>query len=94
MLVGTPLPAKLSVFFALGPALWIRRVLVRSQEGQFEAALPSRGRSRQSQEHQHRPVQSHHVGVVEPANARADSDWAMGRPPSTFPCTPRQPGYM
>ncbi len=29
MLVGTPLPVKLSVFFrALGPPLWIRRVLV------------------------------------------------------------------
>src|SRR3989441_13292841 len=28
MLVGTPLPVNLSVFVALGPALWIRRVLV------------------------------------------------------------------
>src|SRR3989441_9715559 len=37
MLVGTPLPVNLSVFVALGPALWIRRVLVRSQEGQLEA---------------------------------------------------------
>jgi hypothetical protein len=27
MLVGTPPPVKLSVFAALGPALWIRRVL-------------------------------------------------------------------
>src|SRR3989442_2710914 len=37
MLVGTPLPVILSVFRALGPALWIRRVLVRAQEGQLEA---------------------------------------------------------
>src|SRR5436853_1674465 len=37
MLVGTPRPVNLSVFNALGPALWIRRVLVRSQEGQLEA---------------------------------------------------------
>src|SRR5207245_779962 len=36
MLVGTPLPVKLSVCVALGPALWIRRVLVRSQEGQLK----------------------------------------------------------
>src|SRR5205807_7286099 len=36
MLVGTPLPVILSVFVALGPALWIRRVLVRSQEGQLK----------------------------------------------------------
>ena len=36
MLVGTPFPVNLSVFVALGPALWIRRVLVRSQEGQLE----------------------------------------------------------
>jgi DNA-binding transcriptional ArsR family regulator len=37
MLVGTPLPVILSVFRALGPPLWIRRVLVRAQEGQLEA---------------------------------------------------------
>jgi len=37
MLVGTPFPVNLSVYVALGPALWIRRVLVRSQEGQLEA---------------------------------------------------------
>ena len=37
MLVGTPFPVNLSLFVALGPALWIRRVLVRSQEGQLEA---------------------------------------------------------
>src|SRR6266571_1329366 len=35
MLVGTPLPVNLSVFGARGPALWIRRVLVRAQEGQL-----------------------------------------------------------
>src|SRR2546426_5544643 len=38
MLVGTPLPVILSVFRALGPTLWIRRVLVRSQEGQSSRA--------------------------------------------------------
>ena len=37
MLVGTPPPVILSVFRGLGPALWIRRVLVRAQEGQLEA---------------------------------------------------------
>src|SRR5207249_12097851 len=37
MLVGTPLPVNLSVFVALGPALWIRRVLVRAGEGNCEA---------------------------------------------------------
>ena len=37
MLVGTPFPVNLSVFVALEPALWIGRVLVRSQEGQLEA---------------------------------------------------------
>src|SRR2546422_5531992 len=37
MLVGTPRPVILSVFRALGPPLWIRRVLVRAQEGQLEA---------------------------------------------------------
>src|SRR5260370_35908357 len=35
MLVGTPLPVKLSVFRVLGPPLWIRRVLVRAQEAQL-----------------------------------------------------------
>ncbi len=34
MLVGTPFPVKLSTFGALGREFWIRRVLVRSQEGQ------------------------------------------------------------
>ncbi len=28
MLVGTPLPVNLSVFVALGPALWIRSAVV------------------------------------------------------------------
>jgi len=28
MLVGTPLPVNLSVFVALGPALWIARALL------------------------------------------------------------------
>src|SRR5436309_16142972 len=39
MLVGTPGPVILSVFRALGPALWIRRVLVRFQEGQSKGPL-------------------------------------------------------
>jgi len=46
MLVGTPLPVNLSVVDALGPALWIRRVLVRSQEGQLEARLARRLKER------------------------------------------------
>jgi len=37
MLVGTPFPVNLSVLVALGPALWIRRVLVRAQEGQLRS---------------------------------------------------------
>jgi len=36
MLVGTPLADKVSAKAALGPALWIRRVLVRAQEGQLQ----------------------------------------------------------
>ncbi len=36
MLVGTPHPVKLSVLVALGRTLWIRRVLVRSEEGQLQ----------------------------------------------------------
>jgi len=42
MLVGTPLPVNLSVFVALGPALWIGRALVRSQRGTSKAVATGR----------------------------------------------------
>ena len=43
MLVGTPFPVNLSAFEALGRKLWIRRVLVRSQEGQLRGPLGKAG---------------------------------------------------
>src|SRR5438094_4319514 len=45
MLVGTPLPVILSVFVALGPALWIRRVLVELRAVRALAPLARRGRA-------------------------------------------------
>jgi hypothetical protein len=45
MLVGTPLPVKLSVFRALGPPLWIGRVLFQARRSRHEERDADRRKS-------------------------------------------------
>jgi hypothetical protein len=81
MLVGTPLPVKLSAFVALGPALWIRRVLVRSQEGQS-----SRGRSAYAAADDVGPTSRHFKDLLAlkptPADLEAAREWIATQDPS------------